>query len=336
MSIDFRSPRVLAPFRDFVDSYVYVMCGARTEERNPITAALPQARFIGFEPDPEECERLNRLANPMHTYYCAAVGEREEERTFKMTRDRSCSSLLEPNHEFFAKFLDCGSHVDVLDRVGLRTVSLDTYLASVGITSVDFMELDTQGTELEILRGASHFVRNTLTGLKVEAEFSVKYRDQPLFADVDSYLRGFGFMLFDLSRNRYRRTSLPRHIATRGQMLWGDAIYLRDYEWFTKNGGSNQLASLCVTAAALGFHDYALEVLEFVLRSGSESQRAAVRQARTEYLNVLENGTRGTRIVEALQDHGLRPFLRATARLGRLLDEVCAKRPDGGRFSWSD
>ena len=53
-------------------------------------------------------------------------------------------------------------------------------------------------------------------GLKIEVEFSPIYEGQPLFGAVDEYLRGFGFMLFDLSRNRYRRSAMPHDLLPAG------------------------------------------------------------------------------------------------------------------------
>jgi len=67
-----------------VPGVVYVMCGARGEVRNRLTAALPRARFLGFEPDEKAHERLSRNPAPGHTYYNTAVGGREEARTFRL------------------------------------------------------------------------------------------------------------------------------------------------------------------------------------------------------------------------------------------------------------
>ncbi len=56
---------------------------------------------------------------------------------------------------------------------------------------------------------------------------------QPLFGDVDAYLRSQGFVLFDLvTQDGWCR--LPRYLSPfqsqrrAGQLLWADAVYLRD------------------------------------------------------------------------------------------------------------
>jgi len=58
MSVSVRPFRSLAALAELVPAIVYVMCGARGEVRNRLTAALPRARFLGFEPDEKAHQQL--------------------------------------------------------------------------------------------------------------------------------------------------------------------------------------------------------------------------------------------------------------------------------------
>jgi len=189
---------------------------------------------------------------------------------------------------------------------------------------VDFLELDTQGTELEILKGADRFLASSVVGLQTEVEFSSLYDAQPLFAAVDEYLRGFGFMLFDLTRNRYRRAAMARDLVTRGQLLWGDAVYLQDYRRFSGDTAKERVLKLCVVAGLLGFHDYALETCDFVLQEGagvlSEIERAALTNFHKQYLDEL---------------HGQSTWLRTVSKLGKLGRRL-SRRAHTTAFSWVD
>ncbi|MFI5090830.1 MAG: FkbM family methyltransferase [Terriglobales bacterium] len=324
MSLNVRSFRSLAALAELVPEIVYVMCGARGEVRNRLTAALPRARFLGFEPDEKAHQRLARNPQPGYTYYKIAVGGREEARTLYLTREPACSSLLKPNACFFGQFTDCAEQIEVVEQQTVETVSLNNFLPKEGISNVDFLELDTQGTELEILKGADYFLVASVVGLKIEVEFSPMYEGQPLFGAVDEYLRGFGFMLFDLSRNRYRRAAMPHDLVTRGQLLWGDAVYLRDYDWFTGSAAKERLLKLCVIAGLLGFHDYALEAWDFVLREGvgavSDLERAALTNVRKQYLDELYSHS---------------TWLRCFSKLGKLGIRL-SRRARTAAFSWVD
>jgi FkbM family methyltransferase len=318
MSINARSFRSLVALAELVPPIVYVMCGARGEVRNRLTAALPNALFLGFEPDEQAHARLARHPPPGHTYYKVAVGEREETRTLYLTREPACASLLKPNAGFVGQFTDCAEQFEVVEHRTVETVSLNSFLPGAGIAGCDFLELDTQGTELEILKGADRFLATSVVGLQIEMEFSPFYEGQPLFGAVDEYLRSFGFMLFDLSRNRYRRAAMARDLITRGQLLWGDAIYLRDYRSLTGNGAKERALKLSVIAGLLGVHDYALEAWDFVLRNSagavSDIERAALANIRRQYLDQLYSHSIWLRIALKLQRLGLKGIVRLSRR----------------------
>src|SRR5207248_2510884 len=74
---------------------------------------------------------------------------------------------------------------------------LATWAHQAGVDRVDFIKLDTQGSELDILQGAG-FLLDDCLGLQLEVMFSPLYEGQPLFADVDTYLRSRGFVLWRL------------------------------------------------------------------------------------------------------------------------------------------
>jgi FkbM family methyltransferase len=310
--------RSLAALAELVPEIVYVMCGARGEVRNRLTAALPRARFLGFEPDEKAYAMLSRNPLQGHSYYQLAVGGREEARTLCVTREPACSSLLKPNATFFGRFTDCAQQIEVVERRRAETVSLNNFLPGAGVTRVDFLELDTQGTELDILKGADRFLASSVVGLKTEVEFSPMYEAQPLFAAVDEYVRSFGFMLFDLSRNRYRRAAMPRDLVTRGQLLWGDALYLRDYHWFSGSAANERVLKVCVIAGLLGFHDYALEAWDFVLQGGvgvvADAERVALANVRKWYLDELHGRSTWLRTAATLQKLGLKEALKMSRR----------------------
>ena len=75
-----------------------------------------------------------------------------------------------------------------------------------------------------------------MLGLAVEVQFhGTVGSDANLFSNVDRYLRGFGFGVFDLEVNRYSRDALPAEFTldlpaqtVTGQVSWGEAIYFRD------------------------------------------------------------------------------------------------------------
>lgn len=321
-------------------SFIYVDCGARDETANLLVNSLPDARFVGFEPDATEYARLCKEANDRYTYFPVAAGRTSEIRVLHLTRNPACSSLLVPNYAFWSRFIDCAPQIEVVQRRQVQTVALDSYLPSVGIHNIDFLELDTQGTELDILRGAETFLASSVLGIKVEVEFSPMYVDQPLFSDVDSYLRQFGFVLFDLLRHRYRGQGYPRELDTRGQLLYGDAFYLKDYQRLAEAGNKHAMIRLAVIAAFYGFHDYALEIVDFLLEGKIDplppEEVGALKEARLRYFSSLEKSPWWVNLFLSLERSRLRWLVRLVGTLGG--KAVKAYRWVGVRrgYNWSD
>ena len=156
----YRSRTIFALSR-LVPEIVYVMCGARDETSHHFQA-LQQLKFIGFEPDPAEHSRLLAQGTPGFTYFNAAVGGRDERRVLCVTRNAGCSSLLPPNQALYGQFKNCATDLEVVAKEQVDTVSLDSFLSKSGIASIDFLHLDTQGTELDILRGGHIFYQTVL------------------------------------------------------------------------------------------------------------------------------------------------------------------------------
>lgn len=248
----------------------YVCCGARGEVNYRFVDMIPGSRFIGFEPDKEEHASLCRQAKAGYTYFPVALGREACAQTFYVTQEPACSSLLLPDQIFFGRFLNCASKIEVKEMRQVQVVDLDSYLPAAGINYVDFMHLDTQGSELEILKGAEKLLTQSVLGLQIEVSFSPIYKDQPLFADIDLHVRRFGFVLFDVSHNRCRRQNYPNDLSTRGQLLWGDAVYLKDYNAINGPDWKEADKRLAVIAFLQGFYDYAFEIIDFLLQKAQE------------------------------------------------------------------
>jgi len=190
------------------------------------------AEVIGFEPVEAECAQLN-AAYESHQgvirYLPFAIGDGASH-SLRVTNVPMTSSLYEPDNETIDVFWNLGELMRVEKRVDVETKRLDDLLTLTG--SVDFIKLDIQGSELMALENA----RSTLATVGVvqcEVEFVELYQDQPLFADVDKFLRsqGFCFLKFAYLMGRpYKPLSSNGNpnIAI-SQTLWGDAIYVKDF-----------------------------------------------------------------------------------------------------------
>ena len=131
----------------------------------------------------------------------------------------------------------------------------------------DLLKVDVQGAEILVFQGALACLKTALI-VDVEVDFIPLYKNQPLFADVDAFLRVHGFSLHHLQHYglTFKPNLAPPHVAAASQQsAWGDAVYVRDFPAFDglEPGGLLKLAAILhenyrscgLTARALGAHD---------------------------------------------------------------------------------
>lgn len=146
-----------------------------------------QVHVIGFEPDMEECERLNQSAKNAigrESYYPIALHRGKAVRTLYVTKNPQASSLFQPNLAFVSRFpqSDPGT---VTGTTQVKTTDADSFMMENGIDYLDFMKIDAEGAELAVLEGANQLLSESLLGLSIEVFFQPYHFGRPLFVDVD-------------------------------------------------------------------------------------------------------------------------------------------------------
>ncbi|CAN1211458.1 FkbM family methyltransferase [Tumidithrix helvetica PCC 7403] len=239
----------------------------------------PNLTIYGFDADADACEEANasllsKQINWNEIHIPLALGKSIEERTLYVTKHPMCSSLYPPNESYLKRLAGLPGLVNLDFSFELETTTLDTFCQEEEINAIDFLQIDVQGADLDVLEGATWILERSILAIQIEVEFSHIYVNQPLFADVDIFLRKHGFTLFDISASyRFRTRSPIRSTLRSGQMLWGDAFYLRDLirddlEMPLKT--PEQILKLACIADILNFPDYSLELLEYLtLQYGS-------------------------------------------------------------------
>lgn len=194
-----------------------------------------QVKLIGFEADAEECKKLNQqVSGSQNRFFPYALHRDKGKRPFYVTAYPPSSGFYHADMSFMKRFQD-EVNLAVTKTIEMDTVDLDSLIAANGMGPIDFIKLDTEGNELDILEGAINCLKKSVIGLSIEAEFLQMHYHQPVFSDIDSFLRNLGFRLYDLTVYRLGRKSLPPITASpipgaveRGQIIPGQALYLRD------------------------------------------------------------------------------------------------------------
>lgn len=199
-----------------------------------------RSHIIGFEPDQRAYSELlksNKYAN--FDVINTALLDREKKSDFFLTKKQQLSSVFLPNIELLSDYREA-NRFDIIDHVKIKCDCIDNLVKNNKLPAeIDFIKLDTQGSELKILKGAENSLLNTVYGIEVEIEFLELYKDQPLFADVDNYIRSLGFDLYDIRPCLWKRKYSKMNDQSKGQIIFGDALYFKSKNTFNKNLSEN-------------------------------------------------------------------------------------------------
>jgi FkbM family methyltransferase len=224
------------------EPFVVVDVGSRGGVMSHLRQLWPCVKIICFEPDEDECRRLNKESLYGEIHYPYALAEGEIERIFYVTKFPPSSGLYHPGT--FMQRLANGGNAEVVEEIKIKTTTLDTVLKREGISGVDFIKLDAEGAELDILKGSQEALSSFgVFGVLSEVRFNDKLNGSPPFSAIDAFLQEQGFTLYDLEIYRQSRKTCPFpslydyhyesgekfHAATiNGQVMDGNALFFRD------------------------------------------------------------------------------------------------------------
>lgn len=186
------------------------------------------AQVVGFEPEPKALLELNLKKGANETYLSVAVGDGKTH-TLHFCVASGMTSLFKPNPQVLNLLHGFPEWARVLKTEEVKTSRLDDVPEAA---QFDLLKLDIQGAELMVLENALAGLQNALV-IQTEVEFLPMYVDQPLFSDVDQFLRKHGFVLHRFE-NPISRVIKPLILnndifAGLSQIFWSDAIYVRDF-----------------------------------------------------------------------------------------------------------
>jgi len=202
-------------------------------------------KAVLFEPNPDDYKKIEEGGSENLVVLNAALSDSAREIDFYLSGEQS--SVYLPNYDFLNKFTD-SKRYNTTAVIKIKTDTLDNQMQKNSISEIDFIKIDTQGHELSILKGAENILKGTV-GLKLEIAFAPVYKDQPLFWEVDSFARKMGFELFDIKRYFWKRDGVENRGSRKGQLVFGDALYLRTPEEIMSMVGIKEdkiVKSMCI------------------------------------------------------------------------------------------
>jgi FkbM family methyltransferase len=214
---------------------------------------------ILFEPDLRAYNKMKDEDNINLTVLNSALLDRKGEVDFHLYKKQNVSSVYPVNPKHINKYPK-SNRFRFQKTIKIKTDTLSNQLNENNISEIDFIKVDTQGSEMAIIQGANDYLDNVI-GLEVEAEFQLMYKGQPLFDEVNESIKQKGFNLADVKKH------YSTNIRTREKdLVSGDALYFKNPKQILSMESVSQekiVRAICIYLI-YGFNDLAQEMLDKV------------------------------------------------------------------------
>ena len=171
----------------------------------PLAIENPTYLVFAFEPTPEMIEVIKSKIVGLENYVIVpkAVSDYNGTAEFNVAGnwDWGCSSLLKFSRK---SQTDWPGRTDfhVTYKLNVDVIRLDTFIEENGITKIDHLHIDTQGSDLNVMKGLGEYLHIVNEG-KLEAGTSddVLYEGQNKLNDCIKFLLLNGFKVVDVNSN---------------------------------------------------------------------------------------------------------------------------------------
>jgi FkbM family methyltransferase len=165
-----------------------------------------------FEPGRDTFADLKRRMHDIPDLHLnnVALGARAESRTFFDTDPPDMSSLLEQSVDAWG---------EIRGTYPVEVTTIDDYCAAHAIERIDILKSDTQGFDLDVIKGARRMIdRRAIYLIFMEITFSDMYKGSPRFDEIYAYL----------AEHRFALVSFYDFYYQRGRAGWTDALFIAE------------------------------------------------------------------------------------------------------------
>jgi len=139
-------------------------------------------------------------------------GSKGTRKLYVLDKRPHSSSMYEPNKESLSiyNFKEKDFHLfDIGKTMEVDCDTLSSSLKNVNINNLDYLKIDTQGAELEILKGLGDY-RPLM--IKCEVQIFPMYKNEPSWTQVTNTLNNLGYMISDWKEIGSHATKAPVEI----------------------------------------------------------------------------------------------------------------------------
>jgi len=189
---------------------------------------FPRAKIFMIEANPDFSEILSNVPES-EGYEIALLGDKERKATNYYAA--SIGESMTGNSRYKEKTIFFKNAI--VKKLPLTT--LDSICKKRKLTSIDYIKIDTQGSELDILKGAKQILKKKVEFIHLEAQNLEYNKGAPLFPEVIKYMDKIGYTLFDI---------IELHYLPSGEQFQSDLLFARNESKLLRKGKLIQKADM--------------------------------------------------------------------------------------------
>ena len=190
------------------------------------------ADLIIVEPEPKERKRLENECSLTEEWNSLTLIEKILAESNGKYRLNICvqpglSSLYLPNMSVISQYYSDSSDWAVENSVNLPGDTLSSQLKKANLEdSLDILKLDTQGSELSIIKSLNSDSLSNVKLVYVESELQEFYQGQPLSGDLHQFMAENAFTILDIKKTKLRANSDVELAFSRQESVWLHLCYI--------------------------------------------------------------------------------------------------------------
>lgn len=171
----------------------------------PLAKQNSDILVFGFEPTPEMIAVINSKIEGMENYVIIpkAVSDYNGISEFNIAgnADWGCSSLLNFSEKSKTNWPG-RTDFNVTHKMNVDVIRLDSFIEENNIPQIDFLHIDTQGSDLNVLKGLGKYIANVMQGtMEAGTSDDILYYGQNKLNESVKFLLANQFQITDVNSN---------------------------------------------------------------------------------------------------------------------------------------
>jgi FkbM family methyltransferase len=219
-------------FSNYKNKIVYIDIGGSSISNNYLIKHCNFLKYVIFEPDKRVTKNYQNLKNL--DIYDFGLWSRDTIKDFNLYKNQISSSFYKVNWNQLKSYVVSNTNqpYELKKKIPTKLNKLD--IISKYYQYIDFLKIDAEGAEIEILKGGKKVLKKVI-GIQIEIQNIERYLKSAMSYDVIKYLNKKNYEIFIINKENWSRLNNFCNINSNFQCVWSDYVFFLNIETVIKN-----------------------------------------------------------------------------------------------------